>query len=391
MSSDAQAAPSSGNRMAWIDIIKATSVILVVLWHVAQTLDVFIDGTIVADAWYQFMLFLEPLRMPVFFVVSGMLASSAVKRPWSWTKSRTIGILYLYVVWHTLLAAFTVVFNVVVYGYTPGMFADTFYRYFIGTFIAGDGYWYFYALALYFVLAKLLRDVNPWIVIGVAAAINLARPEVTHYIFTALAPLEVSHLLPSVAFNAVYFFAGVHFVQFFKHYAARNDTRLLIITASIAVVGSLARLFDPGLAAKSFLPIAIAWVLTAILIAVRVQDNTAVARFGAYIGPRTLPIYAIQFLILHPLHHYLALTGAPLLESSAMLQLIYPVVVTLAMVAFSLWIYDKAMARGWSSLFFKAPASWTAGPRQESSGAAATIRAASNPEDVSATAAAGAR
>jgi uncharacterized membrane protein YcfT len=377
--------------MAWIDIIKATSVILVVLWHVVQTLDVFIDGTIVADAWYQFMLFLEPLRMPVFFVVSGMLASSAVKRPWSWTKSRTIGVLYLYLVWHTLLAVFTVVFNVVIYGHTPGMFADAFYRYFIGTFIAGDGYWYFYALVLYFVLAKLLRNVNPWLVIGAAAAINLARPEVTHFIFTALAPLEVSHLLPSVAFNAVYFFAGVYFVQFFKSYAERNDTRLLIVTGSIAVAGSLARLVDPGLAAKSFLPIAIAWVLTAILIAVRVQDNPAVARFGAYVGPRTLPIYAIQFLILHPLHHYLAITGGPLLENSAMLQLIYPVVVTLAMVAFSLWIYDKAMAHGWSSLFFKAPSSWTARPRRESPASASILPAAPHPEDIPATVGVGAR
>ncbi len=377
MSSDAQA-PSTADRMPWIDIIKATSVVLVVLWHVTQTLDVFIDGTIVADAWYEFMLFLEPLRMPVFFVVSGMLASSAVKRPWSWSKSRTIGILYLYLLWHTLLALFTFVFNLFLYGYTPGTGADTFHTYFIQTFVAGDGYWYFYALVLYFVLAKLLRNVHPAIVLGVAAMINLARPEVTHVINTALAPLEVSHLLPSVALNAVYFLAGVYLVQFFKNYAARNDTRMLIATGSIAVVGSVARLVIPGLAAQSFLPIAIAWILTAILIAVRVQDNEAVARFGAYVGPRTLPIYAIQFLILHPLHHYLALTGGPLLESSALLQLIYPVVVTLAMVTFSLWIYDKAMEHGWSRLFFQAPASWTARPQQKSPAPASAIPAAAN-------------
>ena len=114
MSNEVTTRAERKERMDWVDIIKATSVILVVLWHVVQTLDVFIDGTIVADAWYQFMLFLEPLLMPVFFVVSGMLASSAVKRPWSWTKSRTIGVLYLYLVWHTLLAVFTVVFNVVI-------------------------------------------------------------------------------------------------------------------------------------------------------------------------------------------------------------------------------------------------------------------------------------
>ena len=378
MSSAAQA--PSPDRMRWIDIIKATSVILVVLWHVVQTLDVFIDGTIVADAWYQFMLFLEPLRMPVFFLVSGMLASAAVKRPWSWTKSRTIGILYLYVLWHTLLAVFTVVVNILIYGYTPGMGADAFYRYFVGTFIAGDGYWYFYALVLYFVLAKLLRHANPWLVIGVAAMINLARPEVTHVINTTLAPLEMSHLLPSVAMNAVYFFAGVYGVQFFKSYAARNDTRLLVLTGTIAVVGSVARLIDPSLAAKSYLPIAIAWALTAILIAVRLQDHEAVARFGAYVGPRTLPIYAIQWLILHPLHQYLAITGGPLLSSSALLQLIYPVVTTLAMVAVSLWIYDKAMEHGWSSLIFKAPASWTAKPRARSAVPAPAGHGPSAPE-----------
>src|SRR6187431_2103705 len=108
--------PARKQRMDWVDIIKATSVVLVVALHVTQTLDFAADGTIISGFWNGVMTFLEPLRMPVFFVVSGILASSAVKRDWRFTKARTIGIFYLFLVWHTLLFFFQMLVDILFKG-----------------------------------------------------------------------------------------------------------------------------------------------------------------------------------------------------------------------------------------------------------------------------------
>jgi uncharacterized membrane protein YcfT len=349
-------------RMDWVDIIKATSVVLVVLLHVTQSLSFAVDGTVIAGFWNGVMTFLEPLRMPVFFIVSGILASSAVKRPWAFTKARTIGILYLYLLWHTLLTWFAILVDLIAKGYTEGMVLDALHDYFFQIFLTPGGYWYFYALVLYFVLARLLRNVNPWLVLGVAASLNLARPLVSGTINELLAPLGVSNMMAAVVMNAVYFLAGVYLVQFFKDYALRNDSQLLVGTATVAILGSVARLISPQVAAASFLPIAIAWVLTAILVAVRLQNNERVVAFGRYVGPRTLPIFVIQFVVLDVVYTVLGLYGAPLLNGSPLLQLLYPILLTLAITVLSLWIYDKAIARrGWRRLF-KAPEAWTAKP-----------------------------
>ena len=349
-------------RMDWVDIIKATSVVLVVLLHVTQSLAFAVDGTAMAGFWNGVMTFLEPLRMPVFFIVSGILASSAVKRPWSLTKARTIGILYLYLLWHTVMTFFGVIVDLLTKGYIEGSIAETFATSAVQIFVTPGGYWYFYALVLYFVLAKLLRNLNPWLVLGVAASLNLARPMVNEFINTVLSPLGVSHMMPSVVMNAVYFLAGVYLVQFFKDYAVRNDTSMLVGTATVAILGSTARLLSPQVAAGSFLPIAIAWVLTAILVAVRLQRNEKVVAFGRYVGPRTLPIFVLQFLALDVMYTYLGTTGAPLLNGSPLLQFLYPIVVTLAITMGSLWVYDRAMQYRATRLLFKAPSSWTAPP-----------------------------
>ena len=354
--------PVRKERMTWVDIIKATSVVLVVLLHVTQSLAFAVDGTVVEGFWNAVMTFLEPLRMPVFFVVSGILASSAVKRPWSNTKARTVGILYLYLLWHTLLTFFAIIVDLVAKGYTQGMVLDSLYDYFFQIFLTPGGYWYFYALVLYFVLARLLRNFNPWLVLGVAASLNLARPLVSETINSVLAPLGVSNMMAAVVMNAGYFLAGVYLVQFFKDYAIRNDSQLLVGTATVAILGSLARRISPQVAAASFLPIAIAWVLTAILVAVRLQDNERVAAFGRYVGPRTLPIFVIQFVVLDVVYTVLGLTGGPLLNASPLLQFIYPVALTLAITVLSLWVYDKAITRRGFRRLFKAPEAWTARP-----------------------------
>lgn len=367
-------ASSTRARLDWVDVVKATSVVLVVLMHVTQTLDFAVGDAIVSQAWTNLMVFIEPLRMPVFFVTSGLLASSAVRRDWSFTKSRTIGMLYLFLLWHTLFTLFAVAIDLLRSGSIDGGAATAFWQWAAQIVLTPGGYWYFAALALYFVIARLTRNQNPWAVLAVAAALNLAQPLTGQLINGALAPIGVPNMFTSVVLNAVYFLAGVHLVSFLKAYAQRDDTRMLMATATIAVVGSAARLLSPELAQLSFLPIAAAWTLTAILVAVRASRWEPVRAFGAYVGPRTLPIFVIQFLVLEVLYNVLPRGEGTWLAGSPLLQVLYPVVVTLAIIVLSLRVYDQAMRHRTSRLLFSAPKSWTAAPAGAGRPAAEPVR-----------------
>ena len=376
VSQDRRSTPKQ--RLDWVDLIKASSVVLVVLLHVTQTLDFAVGDTIASDAWTNLMTFLEPLRMPVFFVVSGMLAASAVKRPWAQVKSRTIGILYLYILWHTLMTIFTIVVELATKGYLADGVAGTIHDYVFQMMLTPGGYWYFYALALYFVIAKLTRNINPWLVLGVAATVNLARPVTNEIVGFITGPFDVSNMFSSVALNAVYFLAGVILVNQLRTLPGKVGNGTLFIALAVALGGSTLRLMVPEIRGWSFLPIAIAWVVAAILLASKIDHLEPLQKFGRYVGPRTLPIFVIQFPILHVMYRVLG-ANREIMENSGLLQAIYPVVLTLAITVFALWAYDKAMAGNLTRLLFKAPASWTAAPARPAAVAAAAAPVAAAP------------
>jgi len=360
-------------RSEWIDLIKATSVILVVFFHSVQALSFVAGGSFAAEWWTSVSIFLEPLRMPVFFVVSGMLASSAVRRPWSDSKSRTIGIAYLFLLWHTLMTLFTVTWSLLTTGELSKSVAEISYTYVVQIFTTPGGYWYFYALVLYFVIARLVRNVHPFLVLGVAAALNLMRPVTTSFINEALAGLDVSHMMGSVVMNTVYFLAGVYLVTYIKDLARLGDTRLLVASGVLASGASLWRVLNPSVWGDSFLWIAIAWVVFAVLVAVRVARHPAAAALASYVGPRTLPIFVIQFPILHVTYWVLGNYGT-LVAGNVVLQLIFPVLLTAAITWISLVSYDAAMSHRSTRWLFAAPRSWVARPIERQLSDPATAR-----------------
>ncbi|MDP2013599.1 MAG: acyltransferase family protein, partial [Actinomycetota bacterium] len=69
-------------RIEWMDLVKGTTVLLVVLFHSVIHLDAISKEDNVTSVWSTSMNVLEPMRMPLFFMVSGMLAAGAVSRPW---------------------------------------------------------------------------------------------------------------------------------------------------------------------------------------------------------------------------------------------------------------------------------------------------------------------
>ncbi|MDG4793191.1 acyltransferase [Micromonospora sp. WMMD1082] len=167
-------ADAAGGRLAWADVAKGGCILLVLLWHVIMKDYLQFDWRLdlpVAGAWGTLGELL-PMRMPLFFTISGMFAAHAVRRPWrSVGRPRIARFLYLYGVWlliHTAVLALAPDF--------PTDRATSPGELLAQLTVTPSNLWYLSALALYFVLAKALRRVHPAVLLGAAGAAGRPRP-----------------------------------------------------------------------------------------------------------------------------------------------------------------------------------------------------------------------
>lgn len=97
------AGTAQGSRLAWADTAKGLLIILVVFWHVVLKSYLTIDwriGLPIPGAWGLISDLAYPVRMPLFFLISGCFAANAVARPWAAVlRGRVLRFLYLYLLW----------------------------------------------------------------------------------------------------------------------------------------------------------------------------------------------------------------------------------------------------------------------------------------------------
>ena len=346
-------ATSFSGRMAWVDLIKGISVVLVVLMHAALLLPGLAGDSTVAGVWNDIGTLLEPLRMPVFFFVSGMLASSAVQRSWDSNRQRTWGMGYLYVLWTVILLGLTTLFL----QQTP-LEATTSLP---GTLLfAASGYWYLYALLLFFVIAVVTRRLPPLLVVAAAAALNIFRPLTNDVLASVLDPIHPGSLAAMMTLNLVFFLVGVHYKKWGAWVAARANWPTMLLLGSALIAAGIFRLNTPELWEHTFLPLSIGWIVWAIMAAAIATRWVAPRELGSYLGARTLPIYVMQFPLLFLIPWGLQLYATGALEP-AWVQALFPLAVTgfIVLVALVLhtWVQGKQLR-----YLFTAP-EWALNPR----------------------------
>jgi surface polysaccharide O-acyltransferase-like enzyme len=323
-------------RTEWIDLVKATSVLLVVFMHASNTLVGIGGRSAVTSALASFNQLIEPMRMPIFFLVSGMLAASAIRRPWRASTNRTTGMLYLYLTWMLLFWGFISLFGADITGPISAiLFAKT-------------GYWYLYALLLFFVIARLLRNQPAWLVVAAAVVPNLVRP-LTQEFFSAVAP---GTLLTSIAMNLSFFLFGAYFTQFVGSVAAKATMAHTVALGVLATAAGILWMNTPSTAGQSYFVLSVAWVAFGVAVAVQITRNGAPA-WSRYVGTRTLPIYVLQWPLLFVAARYVpeAAVGNPVS------QVLFPIAFTACVAALALWLHSLPALRP----LFKAP-SWATEP-----------------------------
>jgi uncharacterized membrane protein YcfT len=330
-------------RAGWADVAKGVCILLVVLWHVIMKHYLRIDWHLpvpLPGVWGFFGDQLLPLRMPVFFTISGMFAANAAGRPWKVVaRSRIAKFYYLYALWftvHTAVLAVVPHFDTLAAHTARGVIEQLT--------ITPTNLWYLIALALYFVLAKLTRRLP--------AAAVLAPALLLSAIASAgllAAPGNRGQLYQ----NLLFFLLGLRLRPWIERWARAATLRLFLLGAAGYLLVMLALRVS---GAKEWFGV---WPVVSVLAvavgvagATQLERLTRVAALLGRLGRNTLPIYVIHMPLLALLHA--ALLG-PFSQAGTAIQLtlavFLPVVLTALLTTVCLTLHRWSVAAGGGWLF----------------------------------------
>lgn len=325
-------------RVGWPDVAKGICIILVVLWHVVTKVAVEMPGAgPVTDIWVMLNAQLLPLRIPLFFLVSGVFAAravfDAVGRSW---RRRAGRLALLYVVWvliQTFVLALAPDFDTA--RATDG------WQLLAQLTVSPTNLWYLLALAVYLTIGRLTRALPTVVVLSTAFVIAAVAG-------AGVIP-DLGNLWQLVQ-NLFFFLVGLRLRAVVERFAQsvgvwRTLALAVVYVAALAVVAALALRLLPGVWPALAL-IAVAFgVSLSVLIDRRVG---MVARPLRWIGQRTLPIYVLHMMPLALLDAGVDAAGwstAPVLEA------IGPVVLTAAVIAICLGAHVLLVRGGLGALF----------------------------------------
>jgi len=340
--------------IAWVNTLKGGCILLVVLYHVvlpgyADIAPLLTAGQLPAKLWLAFNNQLSPLRMPAFFFVSGLLAANAIlNRPWKQVfTSRVTNLFYLYFLWGLIQW-------LMINGVSVGMmgehlsgninaaWADSPWQFLKLMLLAMSSSWYLYALALFFVFARLFRQQKPLIML---LAVGLNYAAVTG-IIPGWGPESLSQYFVFFLFGAFYSEILIRWSEW------RRDnllpwTLLLVLTIAHSLLGLEQRLF-----------LCVMAILGSIAFC-RALNRMFSMHWLNWVGKNTLQIYVLHriFIEFFGLSAILYAVGHQLFASQAFSLLWavgFPPLMVLLCVGCSVGVWTL-LNRGWGQSLFIYP------------------------------------
>lgn len=319
-------------RLHWVDTAKAVAVVLVVVYHVSLNglLNIAPGGPYFEQPWGVASMWLLPLRMPLFFLISGVLAVKALRRPWSRVlRPRVLGHWWTFTLWTAAVSVFYAL------AYAPQAIVEVTLRVLSWIPTASGYYWYLPLLAFFFITAKALHRL-PWIAVALGVAAYLIAPQL---------PRDTGSLMGNNAMLSLIRYS--QFLLWFMLGAFARPVVLWAARAKLPVVIIAAALYVPGvILTQSGGPNLTPWLsvigIVAVLGSSRMVSSVAgIRRLGRYLAERTLPIYLVHPFALTLIA--LVLPALPALRTRYTLILV-PLVV-IGLVTLSCLLYDRTRDR----------------------------------------------
>lgn len=316
-----QTLPKGATRVGWVDVAKGAAITLVVLHHSILFLEAvgFPMGPIT-----QANNVLVTIRMPLFFLASGLFAWSPVSGTWRGLWSRKISLLlWVYVVWSVIRFLF---FSVVPWP-LPENDAGTWSRLASIFVLPSGGLWFVYALAIFFVIARATRTISPWILLSVSGVLSAL-------VGAGLLTTGV-YEWDNMGMYLVFFLAGCHLrssiVDLVGRFTLPRCATIVVVFVVASVVSYVWDLQDvPGVR----LAVSVIGVTGALVVARYVSGSRA-GELLKYLGRNTLPIYLVHYLFIAAVATALPEFGGGSIVISGVLTLS----VTACAIAVSLAVY----------------------------------------------------
>ena len=326
----------------WIDVAKALSIVLVVLNHELiyfQSLG-WNRSAATLTAWNVVGNLFQPVRMPLFFLASGLLASSSLHRDRSTAfRKRIANHLYVYFLW--ALAFAVVIPRWPLLGASDGPLVVEAMRVGVGYSLA----WYLWALPVAFYIGWVTREQPAWIPITIAFL--LAALPIDHYYSANLIrclPYFILGLRISSLADKVDAYASA------RHFAAA----LLLFLLLFAAKGDAARYLRPLTEFAGVAAGAIGCVLLS-------RAAPAMTRASRWLGKRTLAVYLLQFPLLSLIEYNIPGLVPDALLHSTVFAIVYPAIMTMIVVMLALWT-QRLLAANRMNWLFQMPAAWRMPP-----------------------------
>ena len=281
------AAPTVRARTAWVDVAKGLSIVLVVLHHVVLQA---VGQGWAPDVAREVSAALGTLRMPLFFLASGIFATSTLAGPWRRLLERRVAFFaWLYVVW---LVVRYVWFGLLAHGARLGDWPSP-WTAVTQLWLPASAMWFLYALALFSLVGRLSRAVPAPVRVGAAAVLSVL-------VGSGLVVVE-SYAWRSMALNLVFFLVGADASGAIRRAAdglGRRGASGFAAGAGAAFVVLTLALRDPDVVAVPGMRLLTS--LVALLAGVCVAVALAGARAGRvpqWLGTRTLEVYLLHGLL----------------------------------------------------------------------------------------------
>lgn len=168
MSSPDHPAPAAKARLQWVDAGRGIAITLVALFHATNWL---LGAGADVHAWDEANVVMSSLRMPLFFTLAGLFAGKWVRGAWGplWRHKLRL-YLWVFLLWGAI-GSLTYFMGVRMRG-AGSVTSSVVEPYLLSLVMPRLELWFIWALALFFVVAKLTSRVPPWLQLSVAGVLS---------------------------------------------------------------------------------------------------------------------------------------------------------------------------------------------------------------------------
>lgn len=278
-------------RVMWLDAAKGLSILLVAFHHAQLTATSIGAGW---DLFAQFNALFKPIRMPLFFLVSGALAAHSIERSWrGLLQGKVANLLYLYGLWTIITWSYYRYFYPIEGETLLGQHRSQLLTMWL---IPLSGQWFLWLLSIYYVFAKIAHPFK-----GVGSLLLLC-------LMTALLAESIDHFPHYSWRNALHYAPFFIFGQWYGHqiiaWLPRHPWTVLAL-GLVAYASALGMVgldhIAPGKTRNlpGFqLALSTAGLAVGLSAAILMSRYLSIARNLAFFGRFTLPIYLAHGIIM---------------------------------------------------------------------------------------------